>query len=186
MLATGLLTLLVAAALVHAHPLIMGLAAFGAALTKETAFPFVATLALLGLLLARRRTRRPIRLQLVGAGVGLGFAAGVTAALNLVRFGSPRNTYYLDSDFRTPIPGRALEFAVGLFVSPSGGIVLFWPVATALVALALALPISRTARDAGTPRDVRPALGLVAVLAGLVLGLALWWVPFGWAAWGRV
>jgi hypothetical protein len=184
MLAAGLLTLLVAATFLQVNPALVGLAAFGASLTKETGYPFVVALGLIGLLLARRRTRRSVRLHVLVGGVGVAAAVAVAAALNLIRFGSPENTHYLRDDFRTPTPGRVIEFATGLFVSPSGGILFFWPVAAALVAALLILPVSRAARSTTRVREAWPALGLLGVIAGLTLGFAWWWVPFGWAAWG--
>jgi len=183
-LATGLLTLLVAAAFLQVHPGLLALAAFGAGLTKETGYPFVVALGVVGLVLARHRTGRPIRLHLAFGAGGVGLAVLAAAALNLLRFGDPRNTHYLDPQFRTPTPERTLEFAAGLVVAPSGGIVVFWPVASILVVLLLGLPIYRVLRRTIAMRDAWPALALVAVLAGLLLGLAFWWVPFGWAAWG--
>jgi hypothetical protein len=183
MLAAGLLVLLVAAALLQVHPVLVGLAAFWAGLTKETGYPFVIALGLLALVLGRRRTGRSIRLHVLAGAIGLSLAITVASALNLIRFGSPMNTHYLSDDFRTPA-GRVLELAAGLIASPSGGILVFWPFASALVVLLLALPIAHAARGATSLRDLWPAGVLVAVLVTLVLGLASWWVPFGWAAWG--
>jgi hypothetical protein len=44
---------------------VVALAAFGAAITKETSYPFVVVFGVLALVLARRRTGRPIRPQLL-------------------------------------------------------------------------------------------------------------------------
>ena len=183
-LAAGLLTLVVASTLLRAHPVLVGLVSLGAGLSKETSYPFVLALAVIGLLLARRRTGRPIRPHVVAVVAGLVLAVLVASALNLIRFGSPRNTHYLDDDFRTPTVGRMLEFAAGLFISPNGGIVPFWPIASVLVALLLAIPIVCTIRSRAAVRETWPALALAALIAALVLGFALWWVPFGWVAWG--
>jgi hypothetical protein len=181
--AAGLLTLLVAAAFLQVQPALVGLAAFGAGLTKETAYPFVVALGLLALVLARRRTGRSVRLHVLGGAIGVASAIAVATALNLIRFGDATNTHYLNDEFRTPA-NRVLELAAGLVVSPSGGILFFWPIASVLVGLVLALPIARAARGAASISGIWPALGLVALLAALILGFASWWVPFGWAAWG--
>ena len=183
MLAAGLLTLLVAAALVPAHPALVGLAALGAGLTKETGYPFVAALGVMALLLARARTGLPIRRHLWLGGAGLVLAIALAAALNVVRFGTPRNAYYLDPALRTTSLSWVGELAAGLFVAPNGGIVPFWPVATILVAVLLGNAIVR-ARSIGSWREAWPALALVAVVVCLTLGLAVWWSPFGWWAWG--
>jgi hypothetical protein len=181
MLATGLLMGLVAATVLQASPWLVGLAAFGACVTKETSYPFVVALGLLGLVLARRRTGRPIRLQVIGGIAGTALAFVLASLLNIVRFGTVQNTNYLNSDFRTPGVGRMLEYAVALLVSPSGGIFVFWLSAGVLVSTACLLPfVSRSHRQL----DLRPALALIAICVVLVLGLAAWWTPFGWTSYG--
>lgn len=179
--AAGLLVGLVAAASLQASPWVVGLAAFGACITKETSYPFVIALGLLGLALARRRTGRPIRGQVIGGLAGTALAFLLASLLNIVRFGSIWNTNYLDSHFRTPGIGRTLEYAAALLVSPSGGILVFWLSASVLIASACLLPfVSRSERRL----DPLPALVLLVICAGLVFGLASWWTPFGWTAYG--
>ena len=74
-----------------------------------------------------------------------------------------------------------MEYAVALLVSPSGGIFVAWLSASVLVSAACLLPfVSRSQRRL----DGRPALVLIAICIGLVLGLASWWTPFGWTAYG--
>jgi hypothetical protein len=181
MLATGLLVGLVAATVLQARPPLVALAAFGACITKETSYPFVIALGVLGLILARRRTGRPIRPQIIGGIAGTVVAFVLASLLNIVRFGSVQNTNYLNSDFRTPGIGRMLDYAAALLVSPSGGIFVYWLSASVLVSAACLLPfVSRS-----HPKlDVRPALVLIAICVGLVLGLAAWWTPFGWTSYG--
>jgi hypothetical protein len=184
MLATGLVTLLVAAALVPARPGLVGLAAFGAGLTKETGYAFVAALGLLALLLARRRTSRPVRRRVLVGGAGLALAIAVGAGLNLIRYGTPRNAYYLDPGLLTTDVGKLLELGAGLFVAPNGGILVFWPLATILVALLIAVPVVRALRGAASWSEAWPSAALLVIVGGLALGLATWWAPFGWWAWG--
>jgi hypothetical protein len=179
--AAGLLVCLVAATSLQASPWLVGLAAFGACITKETSYPFVIALGLLGLVLARRRTGRSIRLHAIGGLIGTALAFTLASLLNIVRFGSIWNTNYLDSHFRTPGVGRTLEYAAALLVSPSGGIFVFWLSASVLIAAACLLPF--VSRAEWRP-DVLPALVLLAVCAGLVFGLASWWTPFGWTSYG--
>jgi hypothetical protein len=178
--ASGLLVGLVAATALQAPPWLVGLAAFGASITKETSYPFVLALGLLGLVLARRRTGRPIRPHVIGGLAGVVVAFSLASFLNYVRFGSIWNTNYLDSHFRTPGIGRTLEYAAALLVSPSGGIFVFWLSASVLVAAACLLPFVSRSRHL----DVRPALVLLVVCLGLILGLASWWTPFGWTSYG--
>jgi hypothetical protein len=184
MLATGLVTLVVAAALVPAAPIVVGLAAFGAGLTKETGYPFVIALGLLALVLAHRRTGRSIRLHVVGLAGGVALALALNSAFNLLRFGTPRNAYYLDPALRTATVGRFLELVAGLVVSPNGGILFFWPTACLLVGVVLSVPLALAWRGATTWRAAWPSLVLLAIVGAIVAGLAAWWSPFGWWAWG--
>ena len=184
MLATGLVTLLVALALLPARPALVGLAAFGAGLTKETGYVFVAALGLLALLLASRRAMVPIRRHVLFGAAGLALAVAVGSGLNLIRYGTPRNAYYLDPGLRTTTVEKTLELAAGLFVAPNGGILLFWPLATLVLGLLLALPLVRASRGAVPWRDAWPAAALLVIVGGLTAVLAVWWSPFGWWAWG--
>ncbi len=184
MLATGLMTLFVAACLLPARPVLVGLSALGAGVTKETGFVFVAALGLVALLLARDRSGRVIRRHVVFGAGGLAVALAASAGLNVLRYGTPRNAYYLDPGLRTTTVEKVAELAAGLFVAPNGGILPFWPLATILVASLLALPLVRAARRATSWREAWPAPALLAVVAGLTFGLATWWAPFGWWAWG--
>jgi hypothetical protein len=180
-LATGLLVALVAATVIPAHPVLVALAALGACWTKETSYPFVAALGVLGLVLARRRTGMPIRRH-VAWGTG-GMLVGIVAAslFNVVRFGKIISPNFSESDLHTPGLARKLEYAAAVAVSPSGGMFVFWPAACVLVLAACSLPLIRRRRP---ELDWRPALVIVLVILGLTLGFASWWTPFGWSAYG--
>lgn len=174
-LATGLLVCLVAVTTMPAAPPVVALAVLAASLTKETSYPFVVALGMLGLLLARSRTGVPIRRH-VACGVA-GLAAGVVLAslFNIVRFGSVLNTNYLEPDLRTPGLARPLEYTLALLVSPNGGIVVYWPAAAMLVLTACLLPLA--VRSAHL--EMWPALVLIGVMTTLTLGFASWWDIFG-------
>ena len=178
-LATGLLVAFVAATVVPAPPIAVGLAAVGACWTKETSYPFVAALGLLGLVLARRRTGLPIRRHLAWGAAGMGVAIVAASWFNVVRFGSVFNPNVSESQLHTPGLARKLEYALAVVAAPNGGVVVFLPVASLLVlaACVLALRGRRTL-------DVRPAVVLVAVIVVLSVGLGSWWTPFGWFGYG--
>jgi hypothetical protein len=178
-LASGLLVCFAAAMLLQAPAAIVMFAALGASLTKETAYPFVAAIGILGLVLARRRTGRPIRRHAVWGAAGLLLGIVLASLFNVVRFGSVLNTNYLQPELHTPGIGRKLEYAVALLVSPNGGIVFFWLSASVLLIAACLVPLVYRPN-----LDPRPALVIVAVVIGLIAGLAAWWTPFGWSAWG--
>jgi hypothetical protein len=180
-LASGLLVCLVAAALLQAPPPVVALAALAACLTKETSYPFVVALGLLGLVLARRRTGKPIRRHVAWGAAGVVLAFVFASLFNVVRFGSVLNTNYLQPELHTPGVSRKLEYAAALLVSPSGGILVVWPAATALLLAGCLMPLAFRTR---THIDARPALVLAASFLALIAGLASWYTPFGWAAFG--
>jgi hypothetical protein len=175
-LATGLLVSLVAAAVLYAPPHVVALVAMAASLTKETSYPFVAVLLVLGLLLARRRTGMPVRRRLLWGGAGIAVAIVLASLFNVVRFGSVLNTNYLEPELHTSGLSRPLEYALALLVSPNGGMVVFWPAASAVLLAACLLPL---VFPSGLHLDHRPALALIGVIGGLTLGFATWWDPFG-------
>jgi hypothetical protein len=180
-LGTGLLVCFVAATVLPAHPVVVGLAAVGAAWTKETSYPFIAALGVLGLVLAARRTGARIRPHLVWGAVGLGVGIVAASLFNVVRYGKIISPNFFESDLHTPGVARKLEYALGVLVSPSGGMFVFWPVASVLVLAACLLPLLARGRS---NVDVRPALVLLVVILLLTLGFASWWTPFGWSAIG--
>jgi hypothetical protein len=180
MLATGMLVCLVAATVLPAPPPVVALAALGACWTKETSYPFVVALGLLGLVLARRRTGLPVRSHVLWGAAGTAGGVVTASLFNVVRFGSVLNTNYLEPDLHTPGLVRKAEYAFAVLVSPSGGFVVFWPAAGALLIAACVLPFVRSRRKL----DPWPALVLVAVLLGLTIGFASWWTPLGWSGYG--
>jgi hypothetical protein len=181
MLAMGLLVCLVAATVLPAPPVVVGLAALGACLTKETSYPFVVVLGVLGLWLARRRTGKPIRWHLVCGAVGMAITITAASLFNIVRFGSVLNRNYLDEKLRTPGVGRTLDYVLAQFFSPSGGLYISWAAASLLVTAACLVALVRAPfRSAYT----RPALLVIAVVVALSVGFASWWTPFGWSGYG--
>jgi hypothetical protein len=179
-LASGLLVCLVGAALLPAPAPLLGLAAMAACFTKETSYPFVIALGVLGLLLARRRFGRSIRAHLLWGAGGVAVAFVLASLFNVVRFGSILNQNYLEPPLHTPTVGRVLDYFVALFVSPSGGVLISWPAASILLLFACLLPLTK----AGRRLDLLTALVLIAVVVGITLSFASWWSPFGWAGYG--
>jgi hypothetical protein len=179
-LSAGLLVAFVAATVIPASPWLVALAAAGAAWTKETTYPFVIALGLLGLLAARRRTGAPIRRHLVAGAVGLALAIVAASLFNIVRYGKVISPNFSESQLHTPGVLRKLEYAAAVLVSPSGGVLVFWLAASVLVLAGIV-----TALRHGDRFERRAALALIAVVAVLVLGFASWWTPFGWAAYGN-
>jgi hypothetical protein len=178
-LAAGLLVCFVAATLAPAHPVVVALAAIAAAWTKETTYPFLVALGVLGLLVAARRTGLRVRGQLIGLASGL--FAGIAAAslFNVVRYGRVISPYFFEPQVHTPGVARKLEYAAAVLVSPSGGMFVFWPVAAVLVLAGCIVGLRSDDR-----LRAAAAVVVLVVVAGLIAGFASWWAPFGWAAYG--
>jgi hypothetical protein len=186
-LAAFLVLLSAATALRRAPWLVLAGAAWLAGLTKETAPPFVVALGAIALLATDRGLRESTG-RLLGLAGGAFAAILTSAAFNLFRYGQASNVVYLRAAHgqgnvpAVPLPQRALNLA-GLLVSPNGGIALFWPTACVLLVLAVALGL----RGGIRPRPTRTAAltaATLATFAGLLVGLANWYQPFGWYAWG--
>jgi hypothetical protein len=180
-LATSLLVCFVAATLLPARPVVVALAAIGAAWTKETSYPFIVALGVTGLLLAARRTGVRIRPHLIWGAVGLGVGIVAASLLNVVRYGEVISPNFSEAGLHTPGIARKVEYAAAVLVSPSGGMFFFWPVASFLVLAACVVAIvQRKRREV----SVLPAVVILVVILGLTLGFASWWTPFGWSAIG--
>lgn len=175
---------LIYAGATNANPGWIGLAAGLAVLSKDTAVPFVIIIGLIAILAlgspeGRGRRRRALAGLFSGAAVGL----IVLALSNLMRWGSVVNESYTDPLYRMPA-GQVPSAFGGLWLSPNGGLLVFWPLAVTLIGGAAIVAIVRLIR---APRAVQTwwAPALVACTAiGSQLLLASWWAPFGWAAWG--
>ncbi len=172
----ALLTLALAACvLLRPHLGLVVLAAFAAALTKETAVPFLALLAVACLLARPRADWRRVAVA-VAAGLVIGVAAD--AWLNVFRYGHVWNDFYVPSSR----PGACLWPGIGsaMLVAPNVGILWFCGPLLALAGAGIA---------AARPRTASRRVRLVLVAAGLQLVALLvffttWYAPFGWQAWG--
>jgi hypothetical protein len=147
-----------------------------AGVTKEFSPVVMAVLAALAIVAGDLNADRR-RLVAVAAGVGLGVAVMANAGLNLVRFGVPYNQILLGPEMLSVPLAERPGFFLGLWLSPNGGLVAFWP--TFIAVLVWALWSARRSRLAQVS-----VLGTLGLLISLTVGLSGWWAPFGWIAWG--
>jgi hypothetical protein len=175
-LSAVLIVLATVAVLRRWHAAWIGVTAWLAAITKETAAPFVLAIGLIALLGIGSRPRS----RGAYAGLVAGCLAGaVTGALfNVFRYGTVLNEDELGAVWGESYGGnilplslgqRLLHFA-GLLVAPNGGLLFFWPLAVAVLLLAL--------------RRSWRGLAIWATLLVLTAGFASYFNPFGWFAWG--
>jgi hypothetical protein len=105
-------------------------------------------------------------------------------ASNYFRYATWNSAYYTSPQFRTPGVGRTLAYFAGLWTAPSSGLIWYWPVATLLVGLGV-IAVARTfVRSPRDPRLWLPAAVALGALFAFIGGLATWWSPFGWIAYG--
>ena len=179
-LAGAVIIAAVAAALLRARPSVVASLVVLACITKETNPPFVlALVALATVAVAETRDEKRRRLILIAvAAVG---GAAANAGFNVFRYGSIRNPSLLHPYEQAPNRAAVRAFAA-LWVAPNGGILWFWPVAVAILALAVAASIRHTGRSWSWRRWAAPIVAGLLVVE--VAGLSKWYSPFGWIAWG--
>ena len=176
----------VAAVLLRGPPALVGALVALASIAKETNPPFV--LALVVICLVAQTARRPeekaaSRRLLIAAVVGAILGVAANAAFNVVRFGSVRNTIYLQSFEHTYDAAIVARAFAAQWVAPNGGLLWFWPCSIAIVGLTVSGAIWTLRRTGVSWKTATPLL-VAGVLIVYVVGLSTWYSPFGWFAWG--
>jgi hypothetical protein len=154
-------------------------------ITKEVAFPFVLYFMFIAFFSREYKNRQiknyfsicrefiyiyKLAILSVLAGIAINFG------FNYFRYGSIKNLFNLDPALHTP-PEYILDFLVFLFISPAAGLLFSWFSISILIIISLILLV----------RDRIKAMLILLTLIGLVfvnIGLANWYSPFGYNAWG--
>ncbi len=111
-------------------------------------------------------------------------AALTEVSFNWIRYGSLLPVAYLDEARLTTTPTSfRLQSLFWSLASPNGGLVVFWGLCFAV----LGLYWLRKRRQVSALLRSQFAAVRAATLWALIslLGLSLWWNPFGWASWGN-
>lgn len=129
----------------------------------------------------RRRNEQFGEARLAGitaAGLLALVPGGVAAlAYNQYRYASLAPVAYLEEARQTsPLLVMSLEFLAGGIASPNGGVVIFWSLPFAVLALLLWLTRHRLSLA-----GILPAL---VAAGGALVSFSLWWAAFGWSSWG--
>jgi hypothetical protein len=179
-LAAFLVGLYTYALVTRSSPWLLGASAVSAGVTKETAVIFLLLIAALVEGTARVRGERGLTRQQALA-VALGVVAGVAVncGFNLFRYGTVANEYYGQNGFGMPFH-LVPRYVLALLISPTGGIVFMWP----LLVLLLGAIAYWGYRSDQRHIALRPALGVLALVATLLVSVAAWYGPFGGAQWG--
>ena len=164
----------------------ISLIAFFCTLTKEIAFPFVLYFVLLSYAAYEYKDKQCLNIILfihnflkryffpiIAVFVGV----ALNAMFNYFRFGTVENISLLWPKLFTPWP-YVPNFLTALFISPSGGLVFLW--LSLCVFLLAAIICSLHQKTIGKWILLLSVLGIFIVN----FGLARWYSPFGWCAWG--
>lgn len=174
----------VAAALLRAPAPVLALSLALAGISKETALPFLVVLGVASLLWTPVEGRPPARAQWYALGAGAVLSLVLTGAFNEFRYGTLDNQDYWRDEFRTPGAGLKARFALSVWLAPNGGLAIFWPLAVAAFVAMLAVAVARLRAWRDNLRVVGGGAALLVCLLANTYGLASWYAPFGWQAWG--
>ena len=172
----------VAAVLTRRSPRLLAVVVMLAGFTKETNAPFVAALCCLALVTTERE---PTRRRRALAAIGLGSLAAVAgnSLFNIFRFGSMFNSHYSDAVYQVSRLPRVGGNFLALLIGPNTGIVWLWPAVVILLTF-LAIAGVRGIAPRSAPMVRWSGVMVVALSLVEMIGLARWYSPFGWIAWG--
>ena len=181
-LAAFVVLLAICAVLRNAQPWIIAVLIAAACITKETSPPFVFVLAVLCVLACVEAAHRRRAIIAIAVGAVVGYA--LNSAFNLFRYGKISNSNYTRSLLRVPDRRTAARFFGAVWASPSGGLFWYWTAAVVIVAFVALVSLWRalSTRRMSWQFAAGPLIAIMLVVE--VGGLAQWYSPFGWIAWG--
>jgi len=147
-------------------------------ITKETA-PAILAVIWIGTMWIHRsqQNRRRLLTQGIALAIALIATIATNASFNFLRYRTVWNLNYLQPhELIRPWSWRA-QYCLALWLSPSGGIVMFWP--TLIIPMIGVMVVALRKRQSAAP-----AAMVAIILGGLTWGLSGWYTPFGWEAWG--
>ncbi len=188
MLATFLVLTFTAATLVRAPGLVTTALFVLAGLTKETALPFLALIALTNV--PRTVKQGNTKRYLYWLGVAVVITLAINLGFNYFRHASVYNHGLIRGEFIVPSIKLQLSAFLGLWLSPNGGLVLFW---SSFVFLYLAVGTYVIFHKSVVRNYLSnferfgfyvPLILITGLLLLLTSGFSRWYAPFGWEAWG--
>ena len=156
-----------------------------AGISKETLFPFLLILGLLSTSVRQLPSGiwelRFRRVWLLSAACAI--TIFVNVGFNYARLGSLWNLTYWDPLFIVHSRNIQASFFMGLWFSPNGGILFFWPLLCIWLCLGVVAAL-KVFIESGQRVALVPAAITVLVLLGNTIGLSKWYAPLGWVCWG--
>lgn len=175
----------VAAAALRSRPAVLGVTLMAAGQTKETALPFLLVLGIALLLWSTLSEPTPRRAHWAALAAGSFGSLALTGGFNWFRFGQLTNLVYADPIAHVPGIELKAKFAGSIWLAPNAGVLPFWPgIGVLLISIAIIAVRALRAPGPAPRRIIGGTLAIGLVLAGLTVGYASWYAPFGWIAWG--
>ncbi len=149
--------------------------------SRETAFVSIALLTAAILIFDSKKSRREIR-EMSSAIYG-SMLLGIVFlfSFNIWKFNTWKNLPHMDPVLRTPGLRLKIESAIGIFLSPNGGLVPYWFLG-AVAAMGIPLWGLMNRR-----LSTRKRFGFLLLISGFLAQVAIlssWYAPYGWVAWG--
>jgi hypothetical protein len=149
--------------------------------SRETAFVSIALLTAAILFFDSKKSRREIRemASVIYGSMLLGIV--FLFSFNIWKFNTWKNLPHMDPVLRTPGLRLKIESAIGIFLSPNGGLVPYWFLG-AVAALGIPLWGLMNRR-----LNIRKRFGFLLLISGFLAQVAIlssWYAPYGWVAWG--
>ena len=149
--------------------------------SRETAFVSIVLLTAAILVYDTNRTRHELRQMLFAIYGSMLLGIVCLLSFNVWKFNTWKNLPHMDPVFRTPGFRLKLESAVGIILSPNGGLVPYWFLGSVV---ALGIPFWGLINRRLSARKRFSFLLLVFGFIAQVAILSSWYAPYGWVAWG--
>ena len=120
---------------------------------------------------------------------GAVLAIALNSAFNWIRFGSILNLGYIGPLSVVPNWSIWANFFTAIWAAPNGGLAVFWPASVLTIAATSvgALRGMTLCEDSSWRTRINhavPCLAALLLLVSVTAGLACWYSPLGWVAWG--
>jgi hypothetical protein len=155
-----------------------------AGISKETVLPFLLAIGIIPLLASECKNRTVRRQHIVALALGSSGALALNSAFNYFRYGQGGNRVYSQDILQVREFDTWAKSFVALWLAPNGGLVWFWPSLCSLLAVLAIVAWGKFRQGRRDWRFYLPAFAIIGMLVVMTAGLALWFAPFGWVAWG--
>lgn len=149
--------------------------------SRETAFVSIALLTGSILVFDSTRSRQELRQMFLAVYGSMLLGIVCLFSFNIWKFNTWKNLPHMDPVLRTPGLKLKIESAIGIFLSPNGGLVPYWFLGAVA---ALGIPLWGLMNRRLNPRKRFGFLLLISGFLAQVAILSSWYAPYGWVAWG--